>query len=1413
MPFLWHLLYSAAPPLNPNSPLRSLPRPPGLFPQEWESQIVCPIQTASAEAISVGHQMRVWSRACAFYPRLDMWFKGTVSFELVSCPGCFLVASSPPDTSDNPTMNLTIERLEYPRLRMRSQYNDDNQSTPGGGRPQSNPSLPLCADTFRRASFHLNDLDVVDSAGTGGGDGSGGATGTAAMVAQEAADLGDSGEGDDDLGAAADQIAQILRRWRERGVLLMDEVDLLLHPLKSELNFPIGKKVEIDVDVESPGAVGFSFAAESNNTMAGSTAKTGAKALPKGLRWDLPIAILDGILEADRRMSQELQSGADLHRDAPSVYVSGLVRCFKRGRAEKAIQTIPHLVLLDSSSDSGAGGRHKQPVARELLQLCAEFAIGWIESHQLMRYKMSNPPRQIATSVMLEYVLFPEGGMWPHKADFDRLLAPATLQILLLTRLWISCFVKHSLRKINRVNYGLLRGKQLAREAGNFFDNSSSKKRKKSGEGALESSVPPSRLLLALPFVGLEQPSESAEFAHPDVAIGLTILAYRHEGLRQEDLRVLIEKLKAELKQGAGPMEKRPEWILWKRWTDDAVELLRVPGGPQITADSLGLYPLDTFQLDEAASFQAAYALWQHFTPAIDHYLRKHVFPRVMRCQEQKISASGQALGSSLLFGSRLAFSGTPSDLLPREEDRNTQLFPCKFERGSEGKILSTLTDSVRVKARLAEEDWSVQGLLRHIAVAGTPGAAMPDRVDVLIDCGALVTGLSNQEVAQSLLNNGLSWAKGVVFLDDNDEKCVLLRSGGPDEAEQGRGSAAGSAGGTASEKEGRVVKLAQCGLAWHDRFAFYDQIHTTGMDIKNHDRARALITVGKDTTFRDFAQGAYRMRGLAKGKPQSLELLLVPEVRGLINKEIHDGLAKQRQFPAMFELPEESVRAVAAWLLLNQIRLESKQMLQLCVQNVDSVTRRRALKRLLAQPRMGSVQAAALLPLTAAFTEPVDVNLATEVPVPKTFTETLKERVATNALVCQPDAAGQSSIDEMLVLAAQATGEGDDANSAEAWKHRDLDAAQTRTQEREQELEKERQKQREIEREASPWKATSRDLSEPVPWLLADVVADRQDHPGAFYPLANFQLRSVPGDAGNTGKKRNAKGANTRLLVKLEGKAPRVFLSDNFAARRFTSPRARRLRALYTVLQYRLGSKSARSAVALSLQEAATVRRAIGESANSASPAFANLRLCCLPSCEVLVGAHWEQGGDRAKAAATVAAAGMLMSHAQAARRSGARSPQIQLLRYYDCQVDFEQNQGAALLSRLAAVAASARQQFFSTTVLSRRRDTTRWSGTAVAPYMQLESYEDLMGVRDLKRRIVQALVAHQMSPMDLAQKIDADHNQSISIDEFCAYLTTMEGMPPAQQIMKLKGPLLLVADQHMDGQISYEELALFLA
>ena len=82
-------------------------------------------------------------------------------------------------------------------------------------------------------------------------------------------------------------------------------------------------------------------------------------------------------------------------------------------------------------------------------------------------------------------------------------------------------------------------------------------------------------------------------------------------------------------------------------------------------------------------------------------------------------------------------------------------------------------------------------------------------------------------------MQHGLSGKDGVVFLDEMDRKMILVRKGF------------------------MVMKLAQCGVPLERRFAFYDQIHTTGMDIKHVLDAKAILTLGKDMTFRDYAQGA----------------------------------------------------------------------------------------------------------------------------------------------------------------------------------------------------------------------------------------------------------------------------------------------------------------------------------------------------------------------------------------------------------------------------------------------------------------------------------------------------------------------------------------------------------------------------
>ena len=97
--------------------------------------------------------------------------------------------------------------------------------------------------------------------------------------------------------------------------------------------------------------------------------------------------------------------------------------------------------------------------------------------------------------------------------------------------------------------------------------------------------------------------------------------------------------------------------------------------------------------------------------------------------------------------------------------------------------------------------DWSALTLLKVVANWTPP-------LHALIDTGALVTGMSNHEVARVLLELGLSHILGCVFIDDDGQKRILLRDGL------------------------RVMRLEQSGLPRSQCFSFYDQVHTMGIYI-----------------------------------------------------------------------------------------------------------------------------------------------------------------------------------------------------------------------------------------------------------------------------------------------------------------------------------------------------------------------------------------------------------------------------------------------------------------------------------------------------------------------------------------------------------------------------------------------------
>jgi hypothetical protein len=184
-------------------------------------------------------------------------------------------------------------------------------------------------------------------------------------------------------------------------------------------------------------------------------------------------------------------------------------------------------------------------------------------------------------------------------------------------------------------------------------------------------------------------------------------------------------QLKRELRCEDGPISDRPARVRFDRWAQVVSERMGVPAP---------LVSLEFFQPEDSRQMLSLAATLASDARAIHYYLDEHIFPKVCVGQIKKLSASGQELGSDILFGTRLGFSGTPSDLLPNA------LYPCGFELGSEGKVIHTLSHPGVVTVDCLGR-WDVRELLLRVANADPPLSA-------LIDSGALVTGMSNLEVS-----------------------------------------------------------------------------------------------------------------------------------------------------------------------------------------------------------------------------------------------------------------------------------------------------------------------------------------------------------------------------------------------------------------------------------------------------------------------------------------------------------------------------------------------------------------------------------------------------------------------------------------------------------------------------------------
>jgi hypothetical protein len=555
-------------------------------------------------------------------------------------------------------------------------------------------------------------------------------------------------------------LQQMLRTFRKKSVAIFDEVDVILHPLKSELTFSFDK----------------SWIGEEHRH-----------------RYMLPEFLIHGVFG----VFDETQ-GCSVSSDIRKFFGTMEQRYKKAIRNQEFIDADFYFEELHDEESDG----------HSIQWWVSRLLVCYLQIHHLLEVK--DDPNSIADVVLGEIKTYPQASLQ---------------EPVFICAKWCQSLLPHVISKHHRYHYGLL---------------------------CEAESQETERLLKAVPFLGKDLPSPDSEFSNLDVTIGFTVLSYMKQDLRKNDVRRLVVHLKERLLDG-----KHRIFILqkWGKWTSE------------IDHKYFSLELLDTEEdLDD---------LHEQLKQNQDvkrYYLQWFVLPKTAVYSRKSLSVGAPDFCN--MFSHIIGFSGTPSKDLYPVRWKAMKPMP-KFNNEHETKIKEVLTSPDHVP-RIAyidddaedmekfNQDWKVTDLLENIAKCHLPP------VSCLVDCGALITGFSNLEVAKYFMNDVKEEGFCCKFL-----ACIFWDECDCPMAFERRSPAA--------------IPLAACPVPMDKWFVYFDQVHTTGIDIKLPREAVAVVTIGRDTVLRDYVQACWRLRQFGEG--QRVQVLLVPEIRRLVTKYTADNL------------------------------------------------------------------------------------------------------------------------------------------------------------------------------------------------------------------------------------------------------------------------------------------------------------------------------------------------------------------------------------------------------------------------------------------------------------------------------------------------------------------------------------------
>lgn len=327
---------------------------------------------------------------------------------------------------------------------------------------------------------------------------------------------------------------------------------------------------------------------------------------------------------------------------------------------------------------------------------------------------------------------------------------------------------------------------------------------------------PPTKV--AVPFRAKDTPALRSEFSHPEVIITLTLLSYYYQGLDDTELFAALAHL----------MNSDQAEITYQDWVKDS------NGLEEAFRTLKGINTKDRLQC-----INKVFPALKYGKRVVDYYIAHLVFPKEMKEFPHKLSASGWDIGKArerLTTG----FSGTIDSrhLLPLEvtylelpDQKHTNALVMEHLLQPENGV--QIMDSTPANHSVSDADH----LLSCVMQLNPP-------VQVVLDVGAQILELDNLELAKAWLKSHDNSKEAVVFIDQNDEICVV-------------------------DREGRVdLLLASTYQSRLDAcLVFLDEAHTRGIDLVLPIDYRAAVTLGPRLTKDRLVQACMRLRKLGKGQ------------------------------------------------------------------------------------------------------------------------------------------------------------------------------------------------------------------------------------------------------------------------------------------------------------------------------------------------------------------------------------------------------------------------------------------------------------------------------------------------------------------------------------------------------------------